>query len=118
MSLEISKIKDASPTVLRLPPELKEELAKRALENDRSLSKEITIRLKVSLAARGPTLQGILAREADAKNGTGIAPVPTTAPDDPWAKAGEKLHPTESAMLQVFRALPADKQLALLTLFK
>lgn len=79
------------------------------------------MRLKVSLAAHGPTLQNILAREA-----AGIAPAPpsyTARPTATNSPANEKspdytLTGIDQAMLAIFRAMPPEKQLALLSLFR
>lgn len=114
--------------MLRLPPELKEELTRMAALNDRSLSKEITIRLKISLGAHGPTLQSILAREALPSQATtpgGSYPISTAAahPINNVNAAQEKgpapaLSDLDRAMLTVFHQLPVEKQLALLSLFR
>jgi hypothetical protein len=116
------KLTDSQPTVLRLPADMREALMRYADEHDRSLSNEITIRLRVSLAAHGTTLQGILAREAFPAAGIAPAPqttqhpVPSYLPND--KSPANALTDIDRAMLAVFRAMPPEKQLALLSLFK
>lgn len=138
--MEIGKFKarEVQPTVLRLHPELREELIRIAAINGRSLTKEISDRLQNSLPAYGATLQGILSRE---KNGQepGIAPgaaYPISVATAHHANDGKENDPQhdirnnnekslvntlsgiDQAMLDVFRKLPPEKQLALLSLFK
>ncbi len=118
MELGKFKAREVPPTVLRLHPELRDELIRVAEKNNRSLTKEISARLQVSLAAQGPTLQAILAREAFAST-PGIAPSafitpPSTGPDG----QAVKLSDVDMEMLRIFHALPIHKQLALVSLFK
>jgi hypothetical protein len=105
--------------LLRLPSDLKEELQKQANLNGRRITAEINTRLKISLGAQGPTLQAILAREEAARTAPGIAP---SAPNTPHTTGpqGQAVHLSshDMAMLRVFHALPVEKQLALLSLFK
>lgn len=111
--------KNNDALLLRLPAELKADLQKQADANGRRITAEINTRLRVSLAAHGPTLQGILAREADAKKlppSYTAGPTPAlTANDNGPAPALSSL---DRAMLDVFHAMPVEKQLALLSLFK
>lgn len=126
MELGKFKTREVQPTVLRLHPELRDELIRVAAANGRSLTKEIAARLQVSLAAHGPTLQGILSREQDARPAPGVAPVPPMyGVDHPTSGGALKqggpapaLTGIDQAMLDVFRALPPEKQLALLSLFR
>lgn len=117
--------------LLRLPKELKEELQKQAHLNGRRITAEINTRLRVSLAARGPTLQGILAREAfpnqadpsDATTRLSTAhgddlPYNGTSEGTPGYVNRETLHATDAAMLDIWRALPTEKKLALLSLLR
>jgi hypothetical protein len=105
--------------LVRMSPDLKDELETYAKANQRSLTKEINDRLQVSLGAHGPTLQTILAREEAARTAPGIAP---SAPNTPHTTGpqGQAVHLSEHdmAMLRVFHAMPVEKQLALLSLFK
>ena len=111
-----------APVLVRMPIEQKNRLVSEAKKHSRTLTGEINERLRVSLAAHGPTLQAILSRELT----PGIAPVPASysldrpsngtpikqeSPDYP-------LTGIDQAMLTVFRALPPEKQLALLSLFR
>lgn len=130
MELGKFKTREVQPTVLRLHPELRDALIRLAAANGRSLTKEIAARLQASLRANGPTLQAILAREEAAH----LAPAPTPAiapvppsylpgPIGPGHRVSEKCPPLaltgiDQAMLDVFRALPPEKQLALLSLFR
>jgi hypothetical protein len=117
MELGKYKTREVQPTVLRLHPDLRDELIRVAAENNRSLTKEIAIRLQVSLGGYGPGLQGILARNAfgvsaEEPTAPGLAPS-TTGPQ------GQAVHLTahDMAMLRVFHSMPVEKQLALLSLF-
>lgn len=114
--MEIGKYKtrEVQPTVLRLHPDLRDELMRLAAFNGRSLTKEISARLQVSLAAKGPTLQGILAKEAFGDN----TPTPPLTAEEPRASYGNQLSDIDKAILAVVRAMPPEKQLALLSLFK
>lgn len=113
--------KNNDALLLRLPAELKAELQRQADANGRRITAEINTRLRISLAARGPTLQGILAREAVAKGGitnpmseSNLVTVVHTNEKSPTST----LSSTEQAILEVFRAMPPEKQLALLSLFR
>lgn len=110
MENETYKARDVQPTVLRLHPDLRTELMRIAAVNGRSLSKEIANRLKESLKPPEP----------------GIAPSPISYP--PVHTSNGAPAKTESpayvvtnldqAMLAIFHAMPVEKQLALLSLFK
>ena len=119
MELGKFKAREVPPTVLRLHPDLRDELIRAAEKNNRSLTKEVSARLEISLGANGPTLQTILAREEAARTAPGIAP---SAPNTPHTTGpqGQAVHLSEHdmAMLRVFHAMPVEKQLALLSLFK
>lgn len=106
--------KNNAAILLRLPEDMKEELQKQANINGRRITAEINTRLKISLAAKGPTLQGILAREAFGDN----TPTPPLTAEDPRASYGNQLSDIDKAILAVVRAMPPEKQLALLSLFK
>lgn len=102
--------------MIRLPSELKAELMKQAALNGRRITTEINMRLRVSLGGKGPTLQSILAREAEAK-----AAAYRGDPEEDLPASDSAAVPTsnlDQAMLKVFHALPVEKQLALLSLFK
>lgn len=111
-----------SPRFLLLMPEdIREGIERSANEHKRTLTKEINMRLRVSLGASGHTLQTILAREAfggpDAA-APGIAPSAITPPGT--APNGQPVHLSDHdmEMLRIFHALSVEKQLALLSLFK
>ena len=103
MEKERFKARDVPPTALRLHPDTRAELVRLAFINGRSLSKEIAVRLEASLK----------------ENKTGDTASPayklTTTNDEGPASA---ISGTDQAMLEVFRRLPPEKQLALLSLFR
>lgn len=106
------KARDVQPTVLRLHPDVRAELVRVAFVNGRSLSKEIAVRLEASL-------------KTEAAPPAAAGPASYTAPNTPTVlhTANDKgpasaLSGTDQAMLDVFRALPPEKQLALLSLFR
>ena len=108
--------------LLLMPEEIREGIELAAKKNNRTLTKEINTRLRVSLAAHGPTFQTILAREAF---GGSDATAPGIAPSAPQTQhttgpQGQAVHLSEHdmAMLRVFHAMSVEKQLALLSLFK
>jgi hypothetical protein len=116
--------KATTQLLLRIPVDLKAALQKEADFQGRKLTQEINIRLRTTLGAHGPTLQGILSREAE-KKGVISNPLPTsyTEVSAPPLKLNDKgpataLSDADQAMLEVFRKMPVDKQLALLSLFK
>ena len=92
------KVRDIAPFGLRLPPELRQALEREADIHNRSLTAEIIERLKRSLE---PQHAG--------RRGTHAA-----APEGVYEPASD----VERAMVAVFRRLPPEKQLALLSLFK
>lgn len=108
------KARDVQPTVLRLHPDVRAELVRIAFVNGRSLSKEIAVRLEASLkvgAVAPPAASAKPASYSAANSPT----VVQTANDNGPASA---LSGTDQAMLDVFRGLPPEKQLALLSLFR
>lgn len=98
--------RDVQPTVLRLHPEMRAALMRLANINGRSLSKEIAQRLERSLEA-DPVPQSYKAPNLTTRHIT----QEDKGPADPLTE-------TDRAMLAVFRQLPVDKQLALLSLFR
>lgn len=101
-STALVKIRDLPPTAVRLKPELRQRLAREAAINGRSLHGEILFRLTTSL--EGP--QGGVNTQAPHRAGEAVAGWL------PQQSDGER------AMLTLFRALPPEKQLALLSLFR
>lgn len=85
-------------TGVRMPPELKARLQNAADLNGRSLNMEIVQRLSASLQEAYP----------DAPMVVNETPRDYTVP----------LTDLEKSLLAVFRRLPVDKQLALISLFK
>lgn len=113
MPTEKIKAADTHPTVLRLPPDVRFALVREATINGRSLSKEISIRLQESLKAK--TYPATVAQPPLTTDGK---PPPAAAQfQQPNAKGPANLSETDQAMLDIFRRMPAQKQLALLSLF-
>lgn len=95
--------------LLNLPEDLRHDLERSAFAHDRNLTAEITRRL----------------RESYALEKSGVKPLPDsyTAPPAPALVANDNgpanaINGTDQAMLQIFRAMSPEKQLALLSLFK
>jgi hypothetical protein len=91
-------------TGVRMPPELKDRLQNAADLNGRSLNMEIVHRLLASLESAYPPA----ANEAN-------APMAVNAPVREYTVP---LTDLEKSLLAVFRRLPVEKQLALISLFK
>jgi len=100
-STDLVKIRDLPPTAVRLKPELRQRLAREAAINGRSLHGEILFRLTASLEGH----QGVTTRST-----FGVSECPPA-----WLPQQSD---AERAMLTLFRALPPEKQLALLSLFR
>lgn len=83
---------------LRMPEELKKSLEKEAEINDRSLNSELVARLK----------SGLDKRAANRRHRA----------EEPGVEYAEPLSDAERQVLAVFKKLPAEKQLALISLFK
>jgi hypothetical protein len=95
------KARDVSPTGVRLPPSLREDLLRQAAINNCSLSQEITRRLLESL--RGPQGQPLATYRA-------AEPAP--------AGATPPLGDHQRMLLAYFNAMPPDRQLALLAVLR
>lgn len=95
------KVRDIAPFGVRMPSELKELLEREAKINSRSLNSEIVDRLKKGLN-----------RQAMVSAGNHMAAEPATT------DYANLLTDIERQFLGVFRRLPAEKQLALLSLFR
>lgn len=90
-------MREIAPFGVRMPPELKARLLAEAMRNGRSMNTEVIARLAASLGDHEPRV--IM---------------------DP-ASAGyleNSLSPADRDMLVIFRRLPPEKQLALLSLFR
>lgn len=93
------KIRDLPPTAIRLNPELRAALLREAAINGRSMHAEIVLRLKNSIeGTRGAQ--------------------PSAHPAQEERPAYADLTDVDRSMLTVFRKLPVEKQLALLSLFR
>lgn len=93
--------RDITPYGLRIPPELKERLQEESIANGRSLNAELLDRLRRTIEQ-----QDLIARNGYANVQDSLG-APSAARTD-----------AERAILAVFRGLPHEKQLALLSLFK
>lgn len=94
------KVQDINPFGVRMPAELKQKLDFEAKKGGRSLNNEVVTRLWDSINEGQP---GAGRHEAREPRGNRYS-IPLTD--------------AEKAMLAVFRRLPAEKQLALISLFK
>ena len=100
--------------LVRMSLDLKGRLQREAFVNGRKLTGEINHRLEASLKA-----------ETAAPVSASTVPPSYTAPNTPTVVhitndkgPASTLSGTDQAMLDVFRALPPEKQLALLSLFR
>lgn len=90
-----------------MPDDLREGIERAAFQHGRTLTTEINLRLRASLQAAAST----------------SAPAVYGAPPPPQAITTSEpvscdLSATDRAMLEVFRRMPPEKQLALLSLFR
>ncbi len=94
-------IRETAPFGVRMPDELKEALQREAKINGRSLNQEIVARLRSSLEqpVRVPT-NGYTVHQGGQQG------------------YSEGMSDAERQMVAVFRRMPPEKQLALLSLFK
>jgi hypothetical protein len=101
-----------------MPEHLRKALERSAFAHDRDLTKEITRRLEASVKD-DPDGAGVRPLDARAKVGSGYpaAPAPALLHTNDKGPA-TALSDVDQAMLEVFRKMPVDKQLALLSLFK
>jgi hypothetical protein len=95
------KTRDIHPFGVRMPAELKERLDREAKINGRSLNTEIVIRLRNSLESVQVTGKGGY-----------------TVKQEQHGHYTPELTDIERQLLNVFRKMPPEKQLALLSLFK
>lgn len=103
--------RDVQPTVLRLHPETRATLMRLANINGRSLSKEIALRLDASLQA-----ETLPATYTEASAATALTTLHETGAQT--KSPADLLTELDRAMLGVFRRMPPEKQLALLSLFR
>lgn len=102
---------DQTQFLLRIPAQLKADLQREAAVQGRKLTQEINIRLRESLKST---------------RGSGIAPVPANYSTEHTSNGGPLKQESpayvvtdlDQAMLAIFHAMPVEKQLALLSLFK
>lgn len=96
------KVRDIAPFGVRMPSDLKETLEREAKINNRSLNSEIVGRLRKSLEPQAAADGIRYAAEAPPSNG----------------HYATSLSDAERQFLGVFRRMPVEKQLALLSLFR
>lgn len=96
-------VRNINPFGLRMQPELKETLDREAKINGRSLNAEIVARLQLSLDNQVTAKNGYTTDQHAASNYT--------------AEVAPEITYIERRLLDVFRRLPPEKQLALLSLF-
>lgn len=90
-------MREIAPFGVRMPADLKARLLAEAMRNGRSLNTEVVARLAASLQDDVPRVAMEPAANGYLEN---------------------SLSPADRDMLVIFRRLPAEKQLALLSLFK
>lgn len=90
-------MREIAPFGLRMPAELKARLTAEAMRNGRSLNTEVIARLAGSLSDAAPRVAMDPASTGYLEN---------------------SLSPADRDMLVIFRRLPPEKQLALLSLFR
>lgn len=103
--MENTKLRDLPPFSIRLQPELRAALEREAGINGRTLSAEITRRLKDSLDVD----------HVSSVVHTGTGPAPAHAAEAPRQRPVSDAH---RMLLALFDAMGPDKQLALLTVLK
>lgn len=102
---------DFTNVLVRMSIELKGRLQKEAFVHHRKLTQEINMRLEASLSEEPP-------KPRPARPPSYVEPnTPTVIPTNDHGPAGA-ISDTDRAMLEVFRKLPVEKQLALLSLFR
>lgn len=104
-----------SPVLVRMENELKAALQREATLHGRTLTKEINTRLRDSLKPN--TTPDIASASKKLPASYSAEHTATAVPLNDNGPAGA-LSDTDRAMLLVFRAMPVEKQLALLSLFK
>lgn len=109
---EGEKSERPAPTGVRLPAEMRAQLERSAAVNGRTLSHEITYRLRTSL--ENPDLPRRLAHVRALEVGSAYAVEERLAQGSVAPQLGD----TQRMLLSLFATLPPDKQLALLTFLK
>lgn len=110
-----------APVLVRMPIEQKDALLRAAKAHDRTLTGEINSRLRDTLALTPASLPLRLAQAIDLGR---RLPASYTTPNVSVTYPANEQSPADAltdidrAMLAVFRALPPEKQLALLSLFR
>lgn len=120
---DAERVRDIAPTGVRLPPPMREALEREAEIHQRSLSAEIIHRLRATLDGSQAPYQ---------PSGALALSQPTLVVADPGRRSGSYLVESaghldrnapplsdgERMALSLFRAMPPEKQLALLTVLK
>lgn len=94
-------MREISPFGIRMPPDLKDALLREATAAGRSMNQELILRLRASLEnpVSEPTVTGYTVQS-------------------PSMNYSDTITDIERQLLYVFRRLPPEKQLALLSLFR
>lgn len=104
--------------LLLMPADLRDAIEFAAEASGRSLTSEINTRLRASL--HGRTMARILGAETgrpNPPNSTDQTAL-SLSENHPPPYLGGDLHPTDTAILEIWRTLPAEKKLALLSLLR
>lgn len=105
--------KRAPRFLLLMPDDVRMALEREAVVHARTLTAEINLRLRESLKAKA--YPATMAKPPLTTDGT--TPPAQAQYQPPNAKGPANLSETDQAMLDIFRRMPAQKQLALLSLF-
>lgn len=109
---------DQTQLLLRLPTQLKADLQRHATAQGRKLTQEVVIRLTASLAMAAE--QGVAPISLNYASRPMATVMHTNDPAHGTQHASLDHHVTaiDAAMLKMFKAMPHEKQLSLLTLLK
>lgn len=113
MTTTTLKGRDVSPTGVRLPPELRQQLQREAAVHGRSLSQEITQRLIESLR-----VQNNQRKPSQAPGARQAGDAPAMACEPPPSYGAEPFTDQQRMLLAAFSSMAPDKQLALLTMLR
>lgn len=103
--------------LLRMPVQLKAALQAEADRQGRKLTQEVNIRLRESLGIiHGPTLTAILERERMGMPLRSTVVAKGAPPEQP--AEGQPVDEMDALMFDVWRRLPPEKKLALLSLLR
>lgn len=98
--------------LLQMPEALRAEIQRVAYIHGRTLTSEINLRLQASVAQPPPTVAA--PASSDIPYNTNHKPTVVHTGE----READGISDADAAMLKVFRSMPPEKQLALLSLFK